>query len=207
VLLNIIDNEPELAKLMTDFASALDAMAAQSQPAPPFVPDTQQQPPPGRPPQTPRIGDADTAYSQPAATAPPEPDTAPLEAFMVNPLQNSALADLPEGDYKLNEQGNAMIMTIPRETWDVWSAALDTSGADNGSLGGFKGTYGDGGVLAVVVTNSPDGACLDACICLPEGAFPDVPNPSLKPRFDLVGDMQFDYPDGSKRFLRLVPSQ
>jgi len=205
-LFNIIDNEPRLAALLTVWGQHLDSSVTQGQSvqcnadAPP---PSQQAAPTGR---MLRIGEVQTPFDAPADDIPPA-DTKPLADYIDRSLSANTLENVPEAQFKLNEPGNAMIMTIPKELWANWNAQLTgTTGTEDRLLGGFKAPFNDGAVAGVLIMDSPNGAYVDAFIVLPANAFPDQPNPSLPPRRDLVGDLIFDYPDGTQRFIRLVPA-
>jgi hypothetical protein len=217
LLLNIVDNEPRLTALLAAFGEQLDGPQAAplQQPVqqPVDSPSPQQPiqqdalPPTGAPAPLASIGDQATAYSAPAENLPPA-DTKPLEAFFDRDLAKQVMEhpQVAEVACTLNEAGNAMIIKMQSSVWEFYTSTLQNGEGDNDDIiCGFYARFADGATAVVSIVNSKQGPFLDAFIILPEGAFPDQPNPSLPPRKDLAGDLIFEYPGGSKKFVRLIP--
>jgi hypothetical protein len=79
----------------------------------------------------------------------------------------------------------------------------------NQILGGYYAEVEGGTVLIMLVNGDQTGApYVDALLILPKDTpYRDVPNISLKPRKQLAGVYQFDYPDGTCRTLNLAANK
>jgi hypothetical protein len=77
---------------------------------------------------------------------------------------------------------------------------------DNAIIGGFYCTYPSGDTAMFMVVNGDRAGkpYVDAVLVLAPGTHRDVPNISLPPRYKLLGDYTFDYPDAAPHTVRLA---